>query len=107
MAKFINLTPHLVEDISAGKKYEKSDNPLRVPIERVLIGTLDDGTELYKSVLLSDETVFPPELEDTFYIVSLAVKQAAKEIGRVDFVSPGELVRDANGVVCGCAGFDM
>jgi hypothetical protein len=45
----------------------------------------------------------PEPSPDTLLIVSGMVKSAAT--GRTDLVSPGDLVRDAAGVVLGCKGF--
>lgn len=46
----------------------------------------------------------PGPQEDTLYIVSLLVKQAVQ---RQDVVSPGEIVRDANGNIVGCKNFNV
>lgn len=44
----------------------------------------------------------PPAAEGTFYIVSLAVAQAAR---RDDFLVPDDLVRDDQGRIVGCRRF--
>lgn len=44
----------------------------------------------------------PPKQEGVYYIVSLAVAQAAR---RDDLLIPDELVRDKNGVILGCRRF--
>ena len=103
--KFINLTPHditvFMPDNGYDKTFAKSGTIARVAQETTVVRTVD-------GINISTATFGPvvglPEREDgTLFIVSALVKSAAT--GRTDLVSPGVLVRSADGVVIGCRDF--
>ncbi|MBF8378501.1 hypothetical protein IW967_11610 [Alicyclobacillus mali] len=49
----------------------------------------------------------PDPTDDTVYVTSTIVAQAAARAGRTDVYSPAELVRDGNGTVIGCRGLQI
>lgn len=101
--KFINLTPHDITVFMSGdyKTFARSGTIARVSQNTTVVQCVD-------GINISTATFGPvvglPEREDgTMFIVSGMVKSAST--GRRDLVSPGELVRGADGEVIGCRGF--
>lgn len=113
-----NFTPHTINETIEGKSYPSIGN-IRVSSKRyetsiakilfrVVFGDLE-GWESLKDLP-----------ENSIIIVSAVVKNASKQFFMVNeefgnllmakqfiFVSPGELVRDNEGKVIGCKGFDL
>lgn len=52
-------------------------------------------------------TGLPEPSGDTWFVVSLLCKQAARNQGRDDVLSPGELIRDEQGRPIGCDGLTL
>jgi hypothetical protein len=103
--KFVNLTPHDITVIVDGKTtvFPKSNTIARCETIREKYRVID-GITLY-ATRLGNATGLPPMEKETLFIVSALVKQREHE--RNDLVSPGNLVRNQDGVVIGCEGFDI
>lgn len=99
MARFVNLTPHTV-NIVDGPSFPASGQVVRCSTVN-LSETVVDGIRLVQQALGPVEWLPEPE-PGTFYIVSAMAREAAESLGRVDFLSPGQLVRDSEGVITGC-----
>jgi hypothetical protein len=99
--KFINLTPHIINDVVSGRSFPPSGTIARVSSQSVLVKTIDD-IPIYKTTF-GGTTDLPHEDMNTFYIVSGMVLDANKH--RMDLIAPGELVRDIEGNPIGCKGF--
>lgn len=100
---FINLTPHEINvydgDILA-VTIPPSGQVARVSERATKAGEVD-GVTLY-TTQRGDVAALPEPAANTLYIVSAQVRLALPE--RADLVSPGQLVRDANGQPIGCVG---
>lgn len=108
MTHFINTTPHAIHDLESDTVFPPNKEfEIRVTYSRKLVSTAlfnDKGIAMYRKTF--GELSFTPPVQDrVFYIVSLLVKQARPD--RTDFISPSDQVRDANGVIIGCKGFDV
>jgi hypothetical protein len=107
--KFINLTPHDVTVVLADtdtetnrrRVYSKSGTIARVA-QTISTVEIVDGIDI-STVKFGQVTGLPDAVDNVRYIVSAIVKNASPN--RIDLVSPGELVRDENGVIIGCKGF--
>ena len=101
--KFINLTPHDITVFMSGdyKTFTKSGTIARVSQETTVVRTVD-GINI-STATFGPVVGLPEPSPDTLLIVSGMVKSAST--GRSDLVSPGELVRGADGEVIGCRGF--
>ncbi len=105
--KIINLTPHPVELLeetvdetrvirtfpSEGfarckQIIEESDPIDSIPIQKVRYGSIEN---------------LPAPKDSVFYIVSHLVRVARPQ--RLDLLSPGEVIRDGDGVILGCVNF--
>jgi hypothetical protein len=101
--KLINLTPHALTVFDADNNpitFPKCDNPARVTVSSEVVyalGSIEVSTAIY-----GDVYNLPESKPDTYYIVSMLVRQALPE--RTDLLSPGELVRDEGGNAIGCRG---
>ena len=100
----INLTPHTlnVHTPSGVVDIPTSGTVARVattetPCEEVA------GIPVTRTVF-GEVTGLPEPHEGVFLVVSLLVRTAAEAAGRVDCLSPGPLVRDADGRPVGCRG---
>ena len=103
MKTFINATPHditIVLTDGSTRIFPKSGNIARVAQTSAVIETVD-GISI-STVDFGAVTGLPDAASGVRIIVSALVKSAAL---RSDLVSPGELVRDGNGVVIGAKGF--
>lgn len=100
MRTIVNMTPHTINVFNDNGEevgvFEPSGDVTRVSVETVHhIGIL--FRQYYGAV-----EGLPVEDEDTFLLVSNMVRQAMP--GRVDLVSPGQLIRDDSGRPVGCRG---
>jgi len=109
MTKLVNLTPHDINLVSLDNDrpvltIEASGVMARVAVTRKPGDTLNIGDTAIStsSAVYGAVTGLPGPEEDTLYLVSALVAQAAPN--RVDLVTPGELVRDEAGRVVGCRG---
>jgi hypothetical protein len=103
MKTFINATPHDITIVLADgstRVFPKSGNIARVAQTSAIVETVD-GISI-STVNFGAVTGLPDAAIGVRVIVSALVKSAAP---RFDLVSPGELVRDGNGVVIGAKGF--
>ena len=105
--KFVNLTPHditVIKQTGDSMTFAKSGTIARVTQNTEVVQCVD-GINI-STATFGPVVGLPDWTPDTFYIVSAIVKSASA-IGRIrsDLVSPGDLVRDAAGVVIGCRGF--
>ena len=103
----INLTPHIINVVSPTGEpvanFPPSGTVARVRQERILDGERN-GVRYYRTTY-GEVQDLPSEVVGTTYVVSALVRGAVP--GRLDVVSPGALVRDANGQPVGCEGFDI
>lgn len=105
--KYVNLTPHAINIVGENGEKIKTIKPsgvqARVAVKTEPIKTLDDGIQVYKSTYGAVEGLPEPELK-TIYIVSMMVASRVPE-ERCDVVVPYGYVRDENGNIIGCRGF--
>lgn len=128
--KLVNLTPHAVTLLAEGfavfdgkaKCYRQPDGVkpfvlaefpsagvARCAISEVLLGEQDvDGCDFtipFVGVSFGEIEGLPAPVDDTVYIVSAIVANAARAQGRHDVVVPARMVRDAEGKILGCLAF--
>lgn len=96
----INLTPHVVTEVTTGESIPPSGGIARVKSSSELISSID-GIPVYRTVFGEVEGLPQPK-KDTWYIVSGMVLGLT---GREDLLAPGELVRNQEGQPIGCRGF--
>lgn len=104
MKKLVNLTPHeinLVRDGEIVETVKPSGVIARVSVTSEIVGEIN-GFEVRKNTY-SEVVGLPERAENTIYIVSALVAQAAKD--RDDLVVTDGAVRDAEGRIIGCTGF--
>lgn len=103
--RFVNLTPHDIAVIVDGKTtvFPKTSTVARCLITRTKVNNID-GIPIY-ATRFGDVMDLPPMEENKMFIVSALVKD--REYTRQDLVSPGNLVRNSEGVVVGCEGFNI
>jgi hypothetical protein len=101
VTRFINLTPHTINEVNSKLSFEPSGMVARVSSEYKEIDRVNE-TPIYK-VEFGEVVDLPEPESDTVYIVSGMVLDAVKY--RNDLVAPGQLVRDSNGQPIGCNGF--
>ena len=102
---YINLTPHDITVLlpNNDKRVFKHDGTVaRVSTTTELVSSSAEEIPVY-TVVYGKVIGLPEPVKNTRFIVSAMVKNAVPQ--RTDLVSPGELVRDANGNVIGCRGF--
>jgi hypothetical protein len=100
--KFVNCTPHVLNIVCVDgsiREIAPSGVCPRCKTARSSVDTID-GVEISET-LYGDVEDAPPYEYGTIYVVSRIVLDA---LGRDDMLSPGELVRDAQGRVIGCKG---
>lgn len=101
-----NLTPHNVNVVLEDGmvvSFEKSPLPARVTTKTVNSGNIE-GLPLF-TVDFGDVQNLPAQQEDVFLIVSRLVAAAASD--RHDLIIPSGLVRDSEGNIIGCKGFEL
>ena len=113
--KLVNLTPETLNIHSNGQVLEIAPSGIvarvkdRVKLKNIIVG---DFTIAVNSTKYSDVIDLPDPVKGTIYVVSALVLQAAERANdmvsdlneREDLFSPGELARNAEGVVVGCHG---
>jgi hypothetical protein len=100
----VNCTPHALNIIRADASVctlEKSEFLARVKVTREIV-RIEDGIEISKSVFGEVEGL-PEPVQGTLFVVSLVVLERST---RTDLLSPGELVRGADGQPVGCKGLN-
>jgi hypothetical protein len=99
----INLCKHNI-NFSAGVVIPPSGVEARVAVTAVKVDAVEiDGKEVDIFENEYGEVINLPHIQpDIFYVVSGQVRSALP--GRTDLYSPGDLVKDAAGVVQGCRG---
>lgn len=102
--KIINLTPHAIV-ITDGPTFEPSGTVARVSVQQVDAGDIN-GIPV-KTQTFGDIVDLPPPQDDTVFIVSAMVLNAAKEAGRNDCVAPdtSNAVRNEDGHIVSVPGF--
>lgn len=102
--KFVNLTPHaivVVRPSGATIGFTPSGDVARVSTQDQVVAVIN-GIEI--STTSYGEVVGLPEPQPgVIFLVSALVRQAMPN--RFDVVSPGGLIRDAQGQPVGCTGF--
>jgi len=101
--KFVNLTPHAINEKISGQTFAPSGSVARVATGKEYRGDFE-GIPTYRTTY--GKVVGLPQPQDgVVYIVSGMVLAAIS--GRNDVFAPGELVRDENGNPIGCEGFKV
>lgn len=120
MINLVNLTPHRITVLDRDGKtvlttIDASGQVARVAVSRretgliPITGSIGEIAESGNSIPVFSSTYgevtgLPPITKGTIYIVSTLVRQACG--GRPDVMSPGELVRGADGQPIGCKGLE-
>lgn len=103
--KIINLTPHDINIVNT-ELYElqkfKSEGVVRVTTKSVQTGSV--GNVPLFSTQYGEVTGLPAQKPNTYYIVSMLVKQACPD--RKDLLIPSQLQRGENGQPVGCLGLE-
>lgn len=97
----VNLTPHPVNIVN-GPTFPPSGEVARVSSTTEKVGEIA-GVSLFRTRFGAVEGLPPPSNGD-YFIVSRMVASAARE--REDLLVPSGLVRDEEGRVIGCEGFE-
>jgi hypothetical protein len=102
--EYINLTEHEIKVVNGESviTFPPSGIVARISTNPVKISE-DNGISLFKTEY-GETTGLPDKKDNFYYIVSALVRNGNKT--RLDLVSPSSLLRDKNGVVIGCKGFD-
>ena len=114
---YVNLTPHTI-NCHEGKEvhnFPPTGKSLRVSGKPVPVGTHDGitiyGVEYGELEMANNSDPndvshdIPPVVDGTVYIVAGACADKITAMGRKDFVSPGDLLRNEAGQPIGCKGF--
>ena len=99
--KFVNLTPHVINETSTDLVIPPSGNVARVATESRQVSDIS-GIPIFATSHGEVEGL-PSTQDGTVFIVSGMVLSVTT--GRDDVMAPGELVRDENGKPVGCRGF--
>jgi hypothetical protein len=103
---FVNATPHPVSVLRKdGTILDLAPSgvcPRRE--ERVVLSHVLEGVEIFKKEY-GEVSDLPEEDGETIYIVSRLILDACQDRG--DLLSPGTLIRDAQGRVIGCKGLSL
>lgn len=98
----VNLTPHSITFIlEDGERTILPSGVVSRVSEVSEFITYYDGIPVYSKRYAESENL-PEPAEDTVFIVSTMVRLANPD--RSDLVSPGDLIRNEDGVVIGCKG---
>jgi hypothetical protein len=103
---FVNLTPHDIKVVLASgycKTIPTSGMVARVETESKQVGTCL-SVPLFKTTFGNVQDL-PEQRDNILLIVSAMVRNALPN--RNDLISPKGLIRDGQGNVLGCEGFDM
>lgn len=102
--KIVNLTPHDIV-ITDGPTFPPSGIVARVSVQQVDDGNIN-GVPVKKQTF-GDIVGLPAPQQDTVFVVSAMVLNAAKAQGRTDVVAPdtANAVRDDNGHIVSVPGF--
>lgn len=102
--RFVNLTPHSINEVLSGREFYPSGDVARVSVNQteLLHPHTGEPTGLFCQEFGDVENLPEPQ-EGTALIVSALVRTAVPE--RKDLVSPGSLIRDDQGRPVGCQGF--
>lgn len=106
----VNLTPHNITIYrdSDSITIEPSGDVMRVLESSTLVGDVDGvwliRTESGPLQVLRDGVAqeIPPAVPGTVYVVSAFCAERIRSMGRHDFATPGDLVRNSAGQVIGC-----
>lgn len=104
MTEIINVTPHdvnIVDGSGIVRTFARSGVVARISTNDVVVGDIN-GIPIIESTF-GDPTGIPDPAPDTVFIVSRMVAAAFPD--RSDFVIPGPLIRNEQGVVIGANGF--
>lgn len=99
----VNLTPHSINVNGNSIPSDKDSYTIpRVDMNRTQVNSIH-GIPIYNNVI-GEVKDLPVENDGVFYIVSALVRLACPH--RKDLLSPGNLIRDNDGNIIGCDGFD-
>ena len=103
--KVVNLTGHAIKDAMSGVTYPAEvDKVARCSYTPVEVAKTEDGGAIYEFQYNSISGLPAPK-EDTKYIVSAPVLNAALLELRDDCIAVHSVIRDRKGVVQACKGF--
>lgn len=100
---FMNLTRHNINIVGIDTPILPSGTEARVSTTSIQVGE-HGGVPLYRTVF-GEVVDLPDPVEGVLYIVSGLVRSAVPH--RADVVSPGDPVRDAEGIVRGARGLNV
>ncbi len=95
----VNLTPHPIS-FEGGPTLPECDVPPRLGERALPLGKIESIPVVEKSFDL-DGCTLPPEINGTYYVVSLLVAQAFRG-KRDDLLVTNDPIRDAAGRITGC-----
>ena len=99
----INLTTRTITEVNTHQVFKPAGLPVRLDTSSRQISLIDNIPIYTKyNAIVKD---LPEEKEGTFYIVCGVMLNQIKRLGRTDFISPGQAVRDSSGKIIGCNGF--
>jgi hypothetical protein len=102
--RFVNLTPHEINIIGdTTHTIPPSGMVARVATKSQRTGVFF-GIDIFATTFGDIQDL--PEPDGNYYIVSSIVANAAWKQGRTDVFCPADLVRDSEGKVVGCKGFN-
>ncbi len=100
----INLTPHKVQNVLTGEVFAEPTNTSLVARVSMEVQEVAPG---FFSATYGPVTGLPPQEQGVLLIVSAMVRTSPEGLLRSDLLSPGDLVRDADGNPVGCKGFNV
>jgi hypothetical protein len=101
--KFINLTHHVINEVTTGVTFQPSGTVARVSSFVEETGEMVNGIKFFKTSF-GEVTGLPEPQEDVIYIVSGMVLDTLGG-SRPDVVAPCVLTRNGAGQPIGCEGF--
>ena len=99
----INLTARTITEVNTQQVFKPAGQPVRLDTFSRQISVIDDIPIYTKDNAIVKH--LPEEKEATFYIVCGVMLNQIKRLGRTDFISPGDSIRDSAGRIIGCNGF--
>jgi hypothetical protein len=99
--KFINLTPHTINEVTTGLNIAPSGIVARISTSKKRVAE-HCGVPIFHTSLGELEGL-PEPVDGVVYIISALALNTVKD--RLDVVSPGNLQRNEQGKPIGCLGF--
>jgi len=113
--EIVNLTPHPIRIIVSSTEDIEGNSKHLLLLPSGIVARCTETVQPCGELVVDQEFIVPivrksfgavqglPEpRNNTYYITSALVAQAAWALGRADVFAPGDLIRDENGTVIGC-----